>query len=576
MTTIGRPSLRRWTSVLGLKLTVCLMASMVLVFAGFGSWAIRFHRRTLEEMVLTSADRTSDIIKRSTRYSMMKNHRDEVYQIIKTIGAEPGMHKIRIFNEEGKISFSTDEHEVNTLVDKRAEACYGCHSQEQPLGRLNRPDRVRIYTGPTGERILGIINPIENETSCYTAACHAHPSDKQILGVLDVTMSLGRVDEVIIEGQRRMMTGLVLVIVLISLVVGGVIWMMVHRPIEQLMAGIERVAAGDLTSKITISRRDEMGVLAASFNDMTEKLKRAYDEITEWARVLESRVEEKTRELQRAHEQMLQVERMASMGKLAAIIAHEINNPLAGIFTYAKLLLKKMDRSAPESARQYLEMIAQESARCGELVKNLLQFARSTRVMPQPNSLNALIEQSLRLVQHKIDLMGVRTRLDLDPRIGPIICDAQQIKQALVALLINACEAMRPGEGLLEIESHRVEDPPGADILIRDNGIGMDEETQRRIFEPFFTTKETGSLGLGLSVVLTIITRHGGQIHVQSAPGQGTTFTLRLPERPPRAAETEDEAGRPDSPFFLFSEGGPSSSSFHNRSEDSQNSEVKR
>jgi two-component system NtrC family sensor kinase len=544
-----RRSLRHRTSVLGLKLTACLMGALILVFAGFGSWVVRFHRRTLEDMVLASADRTSDIIKRSTRYSMMKNHRDEVYHIIRTIGAEPGMNKIRIFNEEGKISFSTDDREVNTLVDKRAEACYGCHGQEQPLERLTRPDRVRIYTEATGERILGLINPIENEPSCSAAACHAHPPEKQILGVLDVTMSLARVDEVIQDGQRRMVAGLLFALLVVSLVVSGFIWVMVHRPIEHLLTGIERVAAGDLSSKITLSRRDEMGMLAASFNEMTEKLNTAYEEITRWAHVLEDRVEEKTRQLQRAHEQMLQVERMASMGKLAAIVAHEINNPLAGILTSARLLLKQLDHETlPENVRRSLELIARESARCGELVKNLLQFARSTKVTFRPHRLNDLIEQSLQLVEHKIDLMGVTTRRDLDPSLGTIVCDAQQITQALVALLINSCEAMRPGEGLLEVVSRRVENPPGAEILIRDNGIGMDAETQRRIFEPFFTTKETGSLGLGLAVVLTIITHHGGQIAVESAPGQGTTFILRLPERPPHPTEADDDSS--PRPFF--------------------------
>jgi two-component system NtrC family sensor kinase len=171
-------------------------------------------------------------------------------------------------------------------------------------------------------------------------------------------------------------------------------------------------------------------------------------------------------------------------------------------------------------------------------VKNLLQFARQTTVDLRPNDVNEIIRQSVRLVQHKVDLMNVRTQVQLDEQIPTIICDAQQIKQALVALLINACEAMTAGEGALDVQSCYRPDQRLVEIAVRDNGIGMDEETQRHIFEPFFTTKEQGKgVGLGLAVVYGIVNRHSGEIAVESALGRGTTFTLRLPERPEGTGE---------------------------------------
>lgn len=515
---------------------MALIGGMAVVFGTLGYCTVRLHKQHLEQMTILNADRISDAIKRSTRYSMLKNHRDEVYHIIKTIGGEPGFNKIRIFNEQGKISFSTDEREVNQYVDKTAEACYGCHVADQPLTRLNRPDRMRIYTDADGTRILGVINPIENEPSCFTAACHAHPADQQVLGVLDVTMSLASVDASMADAQRQMVSMFVVMIFLMALLVIGLIWAMVHRPIQQLLIGTQRVAAGDLTYKVHVSAQDEIGDVALSFNQMTEQLKQAHEQLTEWAQSLEQRVAEKTDELKRAHEQMIQVERMASLGKLAAIVAHELNNPLAGILTYAKLLLKKLQQNGSgdlktEQARQYLETIAAESARCGDIVKNLLQFARHTPVNRQPTDINELIRQSLRLVQHNIDLMNVKTRVQLDERRPIVTCDGQQIKQALVALLINACEAMTPGEGILDVISHYEAEAQAIQITIRDNGIGMDATTQQHIFEPFFTTKEQGrGVGLGLAVVYGIIQRHAGQIEVQSAPGQGATFTIRLPD----------------------------------------------
>jgi len=526
---------------LSLKLTICLIGGMAMIFSALGYRNVKLHRQQLEDMTFAAGDRISDAIKRSTRFGMLNNHREQVHQTINAMGSQPGMNKIRIYNEEGRVSFSTDESETITQVDKKAEACYGCHAEEQPLARLNRPDRTRIYSGANGERILGLINPIENEPSCSSADCHAHPASQQILGVVDVTMSLAKVDETIAEGGRQMIMNSVSAIVIISMLVGALIWVMVNRPVKRLIVGTKRVAAGELDYKIGVSTQDELGELASSFNRMTAELKQANGEINDWAKMLESRVEEKTAQLKQAHEHLIHVERMASIGKLAAIVAHEINNPLAGILVYAKLLLKKLagDGSAGES-KQYLSMIASESARCGEIVKNLLQFSRQAKVNLEPNDVNEIITQSLRLIQHKVDLMEITTEVRLDDTIGSVVCDAQQIRQALLALLINACEAMKQGEGVLNIESRRLPNRGGVEIKVSDNGVGMDDETRKRIFEPFFTTKEQGrGVGLGLAVVYGIVNVHLGEIEVRSSPGLGTTFVIRLPEKEFNTAETD-------------------------------------
>jgi two-component system NtrC family sensor kinase len=526
---------------LSLKLTICLIGGMAIIFSALGYQNVKLHRQQLEDMTFAAGDRISDTIKRSTRFGMLNNHREQVHQTINAIGSQPGMNKIRIFNEEGRVSFSTDESETISQVDKKAEACYGCHAEAQPLARLNRPDRTRIYTAANGERILGLINPIENEPSCSSADCHAHPASQQILGVVDVTMSLAKVDETIAEGGRQMIMNFIGAIVIISMLVGTLIWVMVNRPVKRLIVGTKRVAAGELDYKIRVSSQDELGELASSFNRMTGELKQANGEINDWAKTLESRVEEKTAELKQAHEHLVHVERMASIGKLAAIVAHEINNPLAGILVYAKLLLKKIaaDGSAEES-KQHLSMIASESARCGDIVKNLLQFSRQAKVNLEPNDINDIIAQSLRLIQHKVDLMGITTEVRLDETINHVVCDAQQIKQALVALLINACEAMKQGEGVLSIESRRLPSRRVVEIAVSDNGVGMDEETKKQIFEPFFTTKEQGKgVGLGLAVVYGIVNGHAGEIEVKSSPGLGTTFVIRLPEKELDTPETD-------------------------------------
>ena len=535
---------------LSVKLVIYLVAGLGIVFGLIGWQHTRLHRQDLEERTFAATDRISETIKRSARYSMLSNHKDEVYHIITTIGAQPGIGRIRIYNEQGRISFSTDEHEVGTFVDKKVEACVSCHAQEQPLTRLNRPDRLRIFRNEKGERLAGLINPIENEPSCWNAECHAHPASQQVLGVLDVTVPLASLDETIEHGAERMVANTVAGISVVSLLAGVLTWLVVQKPVSRLVRGTRRVASGDLEAKIPVESRDELGVLAQSFNQMTEDLRHAHEEVSDWTRQLETRVEEKTAELKKVHQQMLHVERMTSIGKLAAIVAHEINNPLAGIHTYARLLMKEADRGNldPRRARENLSMIASESARCGEIVKGLLQFSRpNSRTEMRASDLNEAVRQSLRLVEHKIKLLALKTRVDIAPDLPGVVCDPQQVIQALVALLINACEASTPNEGELVVTTRPFAAPAGragAEITIRDNGSGMDAETKAHIFEPFFTTKEgEKSLGVGLAVVMSIVTRHGGEVDVDSAPGKGTTFTLRFFERPGPDPASHSDAG---------------------------------
>lgn len=530
---------------LSLKLTLCLIGGMVIVFSVLGYKIIRLHRENLEEAIYADGDRISETIKRSTRYGMLHNRSDEINQIVTAIGSQAGIEKISIFNKGGEIKSSTDERELFTRVDKNAEACRACHAREGSAAQiegsiphqLSRQDRTRIFSDASGRRTLSVINPIENEPACSNSGCHAHSADTKVLGMINVRMSLDTVDAAISESRRQMLISLIGAVVLLSATIAGLIWLMVHKPIRELIAGTNHVAAGELDYKIALKTHDELGELARSFNRMTRELKRAHAEISDWTRTLEERVEKKTAELQQAHEHVLRVEKLASIGKLAAIVAHEINNPLAGILVYARLVLKRLSRNGESAAvneetRHQVETIAAESARCGEIVKGLLQFSRQTKPHVKPNDLNELLKDSLRLVHHKIDLSGARAVIECEEGLRQIVCDEQQIKQAVVALLINACEAVHPGEGIITVSSRYLPEVGAAEIRISDNGVGMNEETKQHIFEPFFTTKEQGKgVGLGLAVVYGIVTGHGGEIEVQSAPGQGTTFVIRLPER---------------------------------------------
>ena len=269
------PTWRRLTQSLSAKLIALLVSGMVIIFALLGYANIRLHRQDLESATLVSAERVSDVIKRSTSYYMMHNDRDGLYANITAMANEPGIVRIRIYDQEGTVRYSSDATELNHTVDKSAEACYACHAQAQPLARLNRPDRFRIFSHNGSGRVLAIITPIENEPRCSNAACHAHPANQQILGVLDTHMSLARADAAQKASTRQMAIYTVLAVVLIGLICAVFVMRVVGGPIKDLKHGTEELTYGDLGYQIQVESRDELGELAESFNVMSLRLRAA-------------------------------------------------------------------------------------------------------------------------------------------------------------------------------------------------------------------------------------------------------------------------------------------------------------
>jgi two-component system NtrC family sensor kinase len=543
--------MRRITHSLAVKLTACVVGGMTLLFSIYGYWNLRLWRQSQQEIIYQGADGISDTIRRSIRYSMLRNQREEVFHIIKTIGHENGISRIRIFNKEGQISFSTDEREVGQFVDKKAEACYACHAQAQPLTRLDRPDRMRVYTARDGTRVLGLIRPIENEADCSNAACHAHTGSSQVLGVLDTNVSLAAADLTVAQHQGQLVIFTAVSILIVSLFSAWLIWVTVHKPVRRLTEGTRHVAQGDLDYLLPETSQDEIGSLAVSFNRMTQELKKARAENLQWTQTLEDRVRQKSGELERAYRSLMQSEKMASLGKLAAVVAHEINNPLAGILTYSKLLSRMADKGFSENqrlseAKNFLQIIEGESRRCGGIVKNLLTFARQTPINPQKNALNEIVERCLLLIGHQMALQNIELEKSLEPRLPPLHCDAGQVQQALLVILMNAVEAMPQG-GRLSVQS--AYDPARrlGRVVVTDEGPGIPPEVLSHIFEPFFSTKseEGRGTGLGLAIALGIVQQHGGNIEVVSTPQKGTAFTVLLPEEPPL---TSVATGAPGSP----------------------------
>jgi two-component system NtrC family sensor kinase len=534
-------------------LALCLGAAVILWMADLVS--LRRQRGQLEGLVGVSADRIAETVRRATRDGMLRNDREAVNRIIENIAAQEGIDRIRIYNKEGRVRTSSRSEEEGMLIDVRSAECNGCHGEAQPRAGLDRVKRIRFLTGPGGARVLGIIDPIYNEAAC--TSCHVHPRSQRVLGVLDVRLSMAQADAIVGSSERQMSWALLATVASVLLLTALLLWGMVLGPVRRLTAAISRAGAGDLTAQVPVNSRDEMGRLAHSWNEMTGELQRAREELEGWNRTLERRVAEKTQALEQTHQRMMLIEKMASLGKLAAVVAHEINNPLAGIRTYARLLRRRLNGRGGEAetaaeaqeADRILQMMDSEAGRCGDIVRNLLAFSRAQVVHFTEEHLAPHIERCRLLLNHQAEILGVTLVAEAAPDLPRITCDAAQTEQMILALAINALEAT-PSGGRVKIDARP---DPGCDevmVVVADTGCGIPEQDQQRIYEPFFTTKDAEKgVGLGLAVVYGIVQRHRGRIELRSRPGEGTTFTVHLPRTQPlEPAEPEPAAHAGETP----------------------------
>ena len=609
-------------------LTIVAVAAVTALVLGVMSGLIlRAHSAALLAQLTRSADQLSETISRSTYVDMLENRRDALHREISTIGAQPGIEKVRLFNATGTIMFSSDPAEIGRSVDQRGEACYACHEADQPLQRLTMRERSRIYRGAGGHRVLGMIRPISNDASCWSAACHAHARQDAVLGVLDVNLSMADADRQVARDQRRLGLLLVLAIATSSLLLWWLGDRLIWRPVAALIAGTRRVAEGDLHTTIPARARHELGDLARAFNDMTRRLGEAQRQLT-------------------------QADKLASIGRLAAGVAHELNNPLTGVLTYASFLEKRA-RGDPDVQRD-LEIIVRETKRCREIVRGLLDFSRQTPPRRQPADLNEVVRHGVAIVMNQFAIDRVELKLALAADLPPVPADANRIQQVVVNLLVNAADAVGERGGTIQLATrtatvparghaairqatcprgcdlldpavriggwssirvirrvgdrdtivhldpvygrarHRLSDGAGtglpalylcplcrsrlddpgrrcaecgrptfavsagaagpiewctrrdchwtrweaiekagpqrfAELQIEDTGRGIPRQHLDRLFEPFFTTKGGRGSGLGLAVTWRIVESHEGTIDVDSEPGRGTRFTVRLP-----------------------------------------------
>ncbi len=485
---------------------------------------VRLQRQLTLENSLHDADYLSEAIVRANYYLMLNEDHIMLHRMIDELASMEGIRRIRLFNKEGVINFSTDAEEKGQTLALSDEGCNACHlSQGAPLMDIPTAARGRTFRDESGDVFLGVTKPIYNDPSCFTAACHYHPRDSELLGILDVQISLEkRMHQV--DTFRNFF--IVLVCVLLVLLFMGLMVMtkrFIIAPVRRIIEHQRKISAGDLSGHIEIKSHDELGQLAAGANEMTESLRQSQQEVQAWANTLEDKVKERTRYIQDMQANMARSERLASLGKLVAGIAHEINNPLTGILAYSSMAEEREDLDP--QLREDLQTITHETQRCAEIVRGLLDFGRESIPTKKFTAIDALLDKTLALVQHQAIFQDILIQRNYAEDMPLIEVDPNQLEQVFMNMFLNAAHAM-PGGGALSIDTWQ--DSDKMMIAISDSGSGISAENLTKIFDPFFSTKDQQGTGLGLSVSYGIIKNHGGTIDVESTEGVGTRFLISL------------------------------------------------
>lgn len=507
------------------KLT-CATSLILLAFMGvLDAINLKNFRKVMVEYAVSHAEQVADIITQSTYDAMMKNDKTSLHHMIGKIAESRNIEHTRLIDPRGRVVFSSVAEEIGSVIGTHADECVLCHNAASPGESVPPLNRSRIITTRSGKEALAFTKAIYNQPACFSASCHFHGPQDTVLGLLDISVSL----EMLRQKSHQYRLQFVMLTCLLLLLIGILITILTHYlvdiPVQRLVRHSAQVASGDLESRVPVSSRDELGELSDSLNRMTESLGRADRELKGWADSLEQKVAERSREIMRMEEQLRSSEKLASLGTLAAGVAHEINNPLTGILLYASIL--NSDKRLDPSLLPDIEKVISETQRCAGIVKDLLEFSRESTPQREDVALEAVLDEVITFFYQQPGFSTITIEKHFQSGLPPVSVDPSQIRQVFMNLVINAGHAMPTG-GTLELATSLTADGTYACASVKDTGCGIATENLGKIFDPFFTTKSEGT-GLGLSISYGIINNNGGKVEVRSAVGEGTTFTVMFP-----------------------------------------------
>ena len=528
------------SSIYGRVVFIITMLS-VFLFVSFSLIFRSVNEEYLNTVIRQSGNNIGSIVEGSLYRSMLENDKSTLQYTLDIINTMKGIDEVNMYDDEDYLVYTSIPSDTNNSHSN--PNCISCHTNMKAMFAkkaksykiINIDSDCNMNQNDNSSRHLLIKIPILNEKSCYLSSCHAHKATDEVLGSLIIKIPLEDLDAAV---KKSSVEFFLLAIFATLLLVSFLIIFTskkIKNPLNALIKASIAVANGDKNTRLEIKPNalDDMKMVSHAFNDMLDNLQSANNELENWSQQLEYKVQKKSEELGAAQNELMHVERLASLGKLSSSVAHEINNPLSGILIYTKLLYKQLsnpelDDSKRNSMLKHLKLIENETKRCGDIVKGLLDFSRKDQDNFEPKHLHDILHETCEIMMHPIKIANIIFTTDFSAVSDLIYCSPNQIKQACIAMLVNASEAVLDnGEIVIRTKN------PDADTIkmeITDNGLGISAEDLPHIFEPFFSTKQDASgIGLGLAIVHGIVQSHNGKIQVKSELGNGTTITVTFP-----------------------------------------------
>jgi two-component system, NtrC family, sensor kinase len=493
----------------------------------------------MRSILRENGNNIASLVESALYKSMLENDRTTLQSTLDVINNMSGIDDVNMYDNDNNLAYSSISSDTSNHSDPDCKSCHTDIANMFP----EKVNAVRIIDigsecsmshNINNSRHLLIRSPILNSESCYTGACHAHSQSEEVLGSLLIKFPMKDLDDALNKSKKDyiLLAGLITLLLVSFLIL--LTKRKIKRPLTALIAASEAVTRGDKSTRLEIKSNhlSDMRMVSIAFNDMLDNLQKANIELQNWSHQLEYKVQKKSEELGQAQQEMINIERIASLGRLSLSVAHEINNPLSGILVYAKLVHKQLsnqsiDPEKKEAIQKHLGFIISEAMRCGDIVKGLLDFSRKDQNDFEPKHLHDILHDTYELMNHSMKVGNISFLSDFSAKVDWIFCSPNQIKQVCVAILMNALEAITEnGEVIIRTLNP---DEGHVRIDITDNGSGISEADIPHIFEPFFSTKEkTNGIGLGLAIVHGIIQNHKGKIDVRSERGKGTTISITL------------------------------------------------
>ncbi len=534
-----RRRIRLLSSIYGqVVLTITILSFFL--FVAFGIIFSSVNEHYLNTIIWQNGNNMSSIVEGALYNSMLENDSSQLQNTIDIINGMPGIQDVNMYDSLDNLVYSSFTYDT---IGHNNPNCKDCHNnlrrmfprKEKSFKIVNVDSDCEMDEKGYSHRILLIKSPILNEKSCYTAACHEHYESDEVLGSIIVRIPLEELDTAIASSSSNFffLAALTTFLLVVALMIFS--RSKIRKPLKEITKASLAVSQGDKNTRLNIkgNQLSDIQMVSSAFNNMLDNLEVATNELQNWSRQLEYKVQKKSEEITEMQKEMVHVERIASLGKLSSSVAHEINNPLAGILTYAKLVQKhlnkpEIDCSQKESMLKYLGVIEKETKRCGEIVNSLLEFSRKDQHDFEVSHIHEALKEAHTLMSHKFKMANIIFYTDFAAESDIVHCSQNQIKQACIAILLNASEAVLENGEIIMKTSNPSDDEIRIDIT--DNGVGISPEDTPHIFEPFFSAKQkVNGTGLGLAIVHGIIQNHKGKIDVSSKLGEKTTFSITLP-----------------------------------------------